>query len=253
MNMLVFEIPSIAMYILATVLMVKNKEKISNIIWTLAVLCNGVVVLNNWIINGYVPFVSMYQVLTFLALMFAPIYLFMKFRRDGAWMKGYFCVAAAFCMTGVCFMSGRGKWHFPPALQSIWFVPHILAYMIAYSLVVVAFIITVIGFFKDEGFRKKADLGVYNLAVAAFPFMTMGMFFGAIWADAVWGDFWSFDAKENWSLVTWLMLILYLHFRREEKLKKYAKVFIVLTFIGVVVTMLFVNMMGGSSNHTYSM
>jgi cytochrome c-type biogenesis protein CcsB len=295
---LVIEITSIIMYLLSATLMVakknvqthgtgkkaqennkeihgteKNSEKLSNTIWQIAVILNGVIVVNNWLVNGYVPFVSMYQVLTFLALTFAPIYIFMKYMRDGAWMKRYFAIASAFCMTGVCFMSGRGVWHFPPALQSVWFVPHILAYMIAYSLVVVAFIITVISFLKkkfgtqstkkdketkshrevmDETVQK-ADLGVYNLMVAAFPFMTTGMLFGAIWADAVWGDFWSFDAKENWSLVTWLMVIIYLHFRREEDLKKYAKIFVVLAFVGVLVTMIFVNMMGGSSSHTYSM
>ena len=167
-------------------------------------------------------------------------------------MKPYFAVSQAVCMTGVFFMSGSGVWHFPPALQSVWFVPHILAYMISYSLVSVAFVITVISLFIKEEKREKYDLGTYSLVNWAFPFMTMGMLFGAIWADAVWGDFWSFDAKENWSLVTWLMITLYLHFRREKELKKYAKVFVVLGFICLVVTMVFVNFMGGSSSHTYS-
>ena len=140
-----------------------------------------------------------------------------------------------------------------PALQSIWFVPHILAYMIAYSLSAVAFILTIVGCFAKVDHRPRLEHGTYNLVLTAFPFMTMGMFFGAIWANSVWGDFWSFDAKENWSLVTWLMFTLYLHFRRHVSLRKYAKVFVVLGFIGVVITMLFVNLMGGSSQHTYSM
>lgn len=124
--------------------------------------------------------------------------------------------------------------------------------MIAYSLVTVAFIVTMVGYFSKEE-KLKFEGGAYYLMCIGFPFMTMGMFFGAIWANSIWGEFWSFDVKENWSLVTWLMVTLYLHFRRDVKLKKYAKIFVILSFIGVVITMLFVNMMGGSSQHTYSM
>lgn len=251
---LIVEILSVLCYILATVTFaIKNAQKVSSVLWMGAVVLNAIVVFNNWLVNGYVPFVSMYQVLTFLSLVFAPIYLFVKYRHEGGWMKGCFSAASAVCMTGVCFMSGKGVWHFPPALQSIWFVPHILVYMIAYSLTAVACMLTIYSFFAKSREPAVIEKGVYNLAVTAFPFMTMGMLFGAVWANAVWGDYWTFDAKENWSLVTWLMLCLYLHFRKDAKLEKYAKWFVILAFVGVIITMLFVNMMGGSSQHTYSM
>lgn len=252
--LLILEIFSVFFYVFATIIFaLKKLPKLSSVSWIIAVVLNGLVVLNNWFINGYVPFVSMYQVITFLSLIFAPIYLFVKYRHDGDWMKGCFSGTSAICMIGVCFMSGKGAWHFPPALQSIWFIPHILAYMIAYSLTAVAFILTIYSFWTKTKDKVAIEKGIYNLAVTGFPFMTMGMLFGAIWANSVWGEFWSFDAKENWSLVTWLMICLYLHFCKDVKLKKYAKLFLILGFIGIVITMLFVNMMGGSSQHTYSM
>lgn len=250
---LIFEAVAALFYFVAACLYFGKKEKVSIVLWGIAVGANALIVINNWLVNGYVPFVSMYQVLTFLALVFAPIYLYMRYLQGGKWMFGYFSIASAVCMTGVCFMSGGGEWHFPPALQSIWFVPHILAYMIAYSLVTVAFIVTMVSFFTKKENIARLERGTYHLMRIGFPFMTMGMFFGAIWANAIWGGFWSFDAKENWSLVTWLMVTIYLHFRRDAKLKKYSKVFVILGFAGVVITMLFVNMMGGSSQHTYSM
>jgi len=243
-------IAAITYYMAAVISGLKNKIATAIAIGV-AVCSNGAIVIYNWSINGYVPFVSMYQVLTFLALAFFPIFLCMKYMYEGEWMFKYFCVASGVCMTGVCFMSGGASpWTFPPALQSIWFVPHILAYMIAYSLVTVACIITVVGFFKKGDY--KYDNGAYHLGHTAFPFMTMGMLFGAIWANAVWGEYWSFDAKENWSLVTWLMLTLYLHFRNDKQFNNISKIFIILAFVGVIITMLFVNMMGGSSMHTYS-
>lgn len=250
---LVVAIISAALYAVATALLIPKKTKnIGYVVWALAFVSNAVLVANNWIINGYVPFVSMYQVLTFLALVFAPLYLYMRFLHNGEWMDKLFSFVPAVCLTGVCFMGIGSVWHFAPALQSIWFVPHILAYMIAYTLSAVAFVVCVISFF-DKKNRPRLDNGIYNLVVTAFPFMTCGMFFGAIWANDVWGNFWSFDAKENWSLVTWLMFAIYLHFRRHKSFKRFSKLFVVLGFIGVVITMLFVNMMGGSSNHSYSL
>lgn len=249
---LVIAIVSALLYLLAALMLTWGKHKtFAYGVWIAAVAGNAFLVANNWVINGYVPFVSMYQVLTFLAIMFAPIYLYVRFWHGGGWMDKCFCIAPAVCLTGVCFMGFGSVWHFAPALQSIWFVPHILAYMIAYSLCAVAFILCLISFF-DKKNRAKLDKGIYDLICTAFPFMTCGMFFGSIWANEVWGNFWSFDAKENWSLVTWLMYAVYLHFRRHKTFQKYAKLFAILGFIGIVITMLFVNIMGGSSNHSYS-
>lgn len=243
---------SIFFYLSATILRSFEKlKKVGTISWVLAVLANAFLVINNWVINGYIPFVSMYQVLTFLSLVFSFIYVYMKCFHDCGWMDKIFCFAPCICLIGVYFMGVETMWYFPPALQSPWFMPHVLVYMIAYSLCMVAAVVTVISFFNNKN-QNKLDNGAYILSVTAFPFMTSGMFFGAIWANEVWGNFWSFDAKENWSLVTWLMLSLFLHFRRNLYLKKYAKIFVVLTFLCVVVTMFFVNVMNGNSNHSYS-
>ncbi len=226
-------------------------KRIGLICWIAAIAGNAVMVGNNWIVNGYVPFVSMYQVLTFLSLTFGLMYLYVRYVHNGGWMDTYFCLLPAVCLVGVCFMGIGSKWHFPPALQSVWFVPHVLVYMIGYTLSAVAFLLTVISLFRKQD-AAQLDRGIYQLVTLAFPFMTAGMLFGAIWANEVWGAFWSFDAKENWALVTWLMYTLYLHFRRHPSLRKWSKLFVILGFLGVVVTMFFVNMMGGSSQHAYS-
>ncbi len=246
-------VASVALYVLAAVFTsVKKTEKIGYLLWGLAFLGNLVMVANNWIINGYVPFVSMYQVMTFISMCFGPVYVYMRAYHKSGWMAPYFCIMPGVFMTGVLFMGIGSVWHQPPALQSVWFVPHILAYMLSYSLISVAFILAVVSYFdKKNGVRLEK--GIYDLVCTAFPFMTMAMFFGAIWANEVWGNFWSFDAKENWALLTFLMYTIYLHFRRHKSLKKYAKIFVILGFICMLVTMLGVNMMGGSSQHAYSM
>ena len=238
------------LYYGAFALELRKKKTAAMILWLAGVGVNLVTIVNNYAINGYVPFVSMFQVLIFLAVCFFPIYCYVNYVGKCKGCETYFMIASAIVMTGPVFMDKNALWTFPPALNSPWFVPHILVYMISYSLAVVAFLMVVSGLVKGEGANSKS---VYLCVRCLFPFMTCGMFFGAIWATQVWGDFWSFDIKECWSLVAWLTYMVYLHCYRKASLKKYCPVLAILGFVFVVVTFFFANVVGGSdSMHTYS-
>ena len=100
--------------------------------------------------------------------------------------------------------------------------------------------------------KKKYEDGMYDLVLTGFPFMILGMLLGALWANACWGHFWSWDNKESWSLVTSLSLAAYLHVRRHARLKKYAKLLLLLAFVFEIITLFFVGMFGGNSMHAYS-
>lgn len=222
-------------------------------LWGIGYLFNAVLVINNYLVNGYVPFVSIYQILTFLGICFLPIWLIMRFTRSSGWMARYFMISAAVVMTGLCFMDAESHFEFAPALQSVWFIPHILVYMISYTMGAVAFVLFIVSLFVKKEDKHRYELGMYDCVTVVFPFMTFGMFFGAIWANEIWGHFWSWDIKENFSLCTWLIFMLYLHFRRNQKLQKYAKFLVPLGFVGIIFTFLFANVFSTSSMHTYSM
>ena len=224
----------------------KKHNKLSLILWGIGIALNGAIV------NGYMPFVSMYQVLTFLGVTFALVYVYIRYMHEGAFMKRYFIVSQGVIMTGVFFMAQASEWNFPPALQSAFFIPHVFSYMISYCLVAVAALLTVISWFLKKDQFTLYQKGAYNLVLSGFPFMVLGMFLGALWANECWGEYWSWDNKEVWSLVTVLSLSVYLHFRRQEKLKKYASVFIVLAFAFEIITLFFVGMFGGDSVHAYN-
>lgn len=224
---------------------------LSRILWGMGFLCNLTLVVNHYWVNGYVPFVSMYQVLTFLGVCFFPIWLLMRYARNSGWMSPYFQLAAAIVMTGLCFMDARSAWEFAPALQSPFFIPHVLVYMISYCMGAVAFLLTILSFFHTGKELTRYENGIYDCVCVVFPFMTMGLFLGSIWANEIWGHFWSWDTKENFSLVTWALYMLYLHFRRNAKLKKYARIFALVGFAGIIVTFLFANVLGGGI-HSYS-
>lgn len=225
---------------------------VSFILWMLGLSLNAVIVANNWIVNGYMPFVSMYQVLTFLGVTYGLVYIYIRYMHNSAWMKPYLMMSQAVIMTGVFFMAQASEWTFPPALQSPFFIPHVFSYMISYTLVALAAVLCVVSFFVNKDKKKKYEDGTYNLVCTGFPFMVMGMFLGALWANECWGNYWSWDNKESWSLVTVLSLSVYLHFRRHVKLKKYAKWFVLLAIVFEIITLFFVGMFGGDSMHTYN-
>lgn len=97
-----------------------------------------------------------------------------------------------------------------PALQSPWFIPHVTVYMFSYSLLGCAFIIAVAGLCgAGEKMLPSADTLVY----IGLAFLTFGMLSGALWAKEAWGNYWSWDPKEVWALITWLSYLLYIHLR----------------------------------------
>ena len=97
-----------------------------------------------------------------------------------------------------------------PALQSPWFIPHVTVYMFSYSLLGCAFLLSLAGLIRhDSDVFPAADTLVY-IGVA---FLTFGMLSGALWAKDAWGHYWSWDPKETWAVITWMMYLLYIHLR----------------------------------------
>lgn len=239
----------------AFVLYITQKRKPGRLFWIFAEISAVTLVVHNFLVNGYVPFVSMYQILTFSAALFGAVYLYTAFFRDGKWAAPYFIGCSLAVSAGLCFMDIASVWHFPPALRSPWFLPHILVYVISYIMAAAAFAMTVTKFFVRDPMRKKQlDGGIYDCVCVLFPFMTMGMLFGAVWANEVWGAFWNWDIKENWALVTWLTFMTWLHFRRSAGLKKYCDILLIAGFACVIVTFFCVNGMtaADASMHTYN-
>lgn len=53
----------------------------------------------------------------------------------------------------------------------------------------------------------------YRIIGLGFPLLTIGIVSGAVWANEAWGSYWSWDPKETWALITWLVFAAYLHAR----------------------------------------
>nr|YP_010933349.1 cytochrome c biogenesis protein [Streptofilum capillatum]WKT08531.1 cytochrome c biogenesis protein [Streptofilum capillatum]WKT08630.1 cytochrome c biogenesis protein [Streptofilum sp. BC4-VF8pt]WKT08729.1 cytochrome c biogenesis protein [Streptofilum sp. ZNP2-VF4pt] len=62
-------------------------------------------------------------------------------------------------------------------------------------------------------FAKTLDNLSYRTIGIGFPLLTMGILSGAVWANEAWGSYWSWDPKETWALITWMIFAIYLHTR----------------------------------------
>lgn len=114
--------------------------------------------------------------------------------------------------------------YLPPSLQSVWFIPHAVVYLAGYGALALATVAAVATLAAPsarlqlrtwEGDRTIGyDALLHAGVIAGFSLITLGMVLGAVWAKEAWGDYWAWDPKESWALVTWLLYGAYLHLRR---------------------------------------
>ncbi len=116
-----------------------------------------------------------------------------------------------------------------PALRSPFFVPHVLSYMMAYMLMARGFILAL------RGYEKSVRINV----AFGFFFMTMGLLLGSMWGNEVWGCYWQWDPKEQWSLATWLIYAAWFHLRQSQKC---SKVLLGLGLLAILLTVTWVNL-----------
>ncbi len=120
-----------------------------------------------------------------------------------------------------------------PALQSIWFIPHVVVYMLSYALMGCALIFLLYG--SISRFREhRLQIAVIadNLVYTGTALLTTGMLLGAIWAKQAWGHYWTWDPKETWAALTWLSYICYIHVRHRYPFRyKSATIILTLSFL----------------------
>jgi ABC-type transport system involved in cytochrome c biogenesis permease subunit len=103
-----------------------------------------------------------------------------------------------------------------PALQqSLLLTTHVASAVISYGAFTIGFISAILFLIKGNAGTESERLDEisYHSVLVGFPFMTLLIILGALWADVAWGKYWSWDPKETASLVTWLLYAAYLHAR----------------------------------------
>jgi len=104
-----------------------------------------------------------------------------------------------------------------PVLRSVWLQVHVVTAAVGYGAFGVAAGLGVMALIRERIFLKnllseEQATRVMERAVAlGFPWMTLAIISGAIWAQQAWGRYWGWDPKETWALITWLWYLSILH------------------------------------------
>lgn len=145
-----------------------------------------------------------------------------------------------------------------PALQSPWFVPHVVLYLIAYAFLVYTAALALIGTWRSrrDSLRAIPYLGLAEVSLwIGFGFLTLGLLAGAVWAKEAWGHYWTWDPKETWAFLTWAAYLAYFHLRRDFAAHpRKALLFLAAASVVVFLCWFGVNYMpsAAQSVHTYS-
>lgn len=189
-----------------------------------------------WSINGHAPLQSKHEVFTTtgLTVMLYGLWLYAlervwKLRGAGAFLGGgvfvLITLSGGILWTALGMNEDYKVNNLVPALQSYWHAPHVAAYMLGYGSLGLAAILASIYVIGSIGARLGGgvvfeqlaspivDRWTYKIAGLGFPFMTAALCMGALWADDSWGEYWFWDAKETWALISWAFFLIYFHLR----------------------------------------
>lgn len=166
---------------------------------------------------------------------------------------GTFVTPVIFLLIGYAAMQSREVRELMPALRSNWLGIHVSTAIISYGAFGVSFAVSFMFLLKqgreNHDFWKKhipdydrLDIISYRAVSLGFLFLTFVIVSGSIWAERAWGSYWSWDPKETWSLITWIIYALYLHLRLNKGWRgKRAAWFAVIGFVCVLFTYIGVN------------
>lgn len=192
---------------------------------------NAALFADRWIEADRAPLKSLHETLVFLALVLAVVYLAMEAIHRTRLFGALACAGALGSL-----LYAAARWdaeivRLPPALQSAWFVPHVVVYFVGYGAAFFAAAASSLQLAASRSGRirralekrtgsvlrgEPLDLERVSLDAIrlAFVLLTAGMIMGSAWAHGAWGDYWAWDPKETWSLVSWLVYATHLHLHR---------------------------------------
>lgn len=190
------------------------------------------------------------------AILIAGLCMILYRRYSYQWILGF---SAFFALVFVLINLFKPEIHskaLMPALQSVWFVPHVIVYMFAYAMLGVTTLF-VLCLWLRKAQKKAADreLAICDKLVRiGWAFLCLGMTMGALWAKDAWGDYWTWDPKETWAFATWICYLLYLHLRPSCKNQAFLFAWLVFSFILLQMCWWGINFLPsaqGLSIHTY--
>ncbi|MCR4965985.1 MAG: cytochrome c biogenesis protein CcsA [Bacteroidales bacterium] len=211
-----------------------------------------------WIVGGHVPMAGSFDSMNLLALSVGIITLCMRNKYEMA-------LPAGLLITGfvllVQMMGGANPpvTHLMPVLTSPLLSLHVTVIMIAYALLFFIMLNGISAVFvrltnaDNTSYIERLQQISMVMLYPAVALLAAGIFVGAVWANISWGDYWSWDPKEVWALITLLVYAMPLHKSVWTSFNKpmFFHIYSILAFLSVIITYFGVNIILGGM-HSYA-
>jgi len=204
-----------------------------------------------WIVSGTIPMSNGYETMLFMAWVIMLVSLLML-RRFHIMLTFGFLMSGFMLLVSHLSMMDPQIGHLMPVLNSPLLTIHVSVIMMAFALLSLTFLIGLVALFMNKEREELALLSQLFL-YPALTCMGFGIFIGAIWANVSWGNYWSWDPKETWALITFMVYAIAVHQHSLPFLRKPLNfhLFMVLAFLTILMTYFGVNYFLGGM-HSYA-
>lgn len=234
-------------YLVALILTLCRRQKAGMAVFGLGFIVGLTAFIYRWVDVAHLPMQNLFEVFLTLGMLAFPVSLFCRrFLKIAGEAGDMFIGIIILFPAGFLNKFSAAPQQLPPALQSPLFAPHVAVYMISYVLMAKATVCAVSQLLnrKPEVDLLPPESATYVMICLGFPFLTLGLLLGSWWGKLAWGDYWAWDPKELWSLVSWLAYLGYFHFRYMfgTKRPRLNSAWAIAGMVCIVITLLWVNL-----------
>lgn len=218
----------------------QQKTNVTTIgMWIVNLLLASVLLIR-WLTAGHFPLSNLYESLIFLAWAFTSMHLVCASFIQLPFLAAITAPTTLLTFTFATFSLPKEMQKasaLVPALQSNWLMMHVSIMILSYAALLFGSLFALVFLLVPNTLKFQAaetvssdlsrqvtsshlsklgqtlDNCSYRILGFGFPLLTMGILSGAVWANEAWGSYWSWDPKETWALITWLVFAIYLHAR----------------------------------------
>ena len=194
-----------------------------------------------WIISGNIPMSNGYESMLTVAWFVMLISILMQLRIRIVMVFG-FLISGFFLQVSHINQMDPAIGQMMPVLNSPLLSIHVSIIMMSYALLSLTFICGIMGIcMRSHGEELQALSRVF--LYPALTCMGFGIFIGAIWANVSWGNYWSWDSKETWALITFMIYAVVVHTQSLPVFRKplVYHIYITLAFLSIAMTYFGVN------------
>jgi len=216
--------------------------KVSFWLASIGLAANLIALVNRVSLSGRLPLSNGYEFLLSFTFITVLMYLLYEILSENKKAGGVVMLMGTLLITAIIVLMPQqiGETSpLMPALKSPWLTVHVITAIIAYSAFTLAAGLAII---QLRNAISTDDSAIYKIVSAGFAMLSLSIVLGAIWAEQVWGSYWTWDPKETWALVTWIIYAIYLHLHRQRGWRgNNARILVIIGFLLVLFTFFGVN------------